>query len=70
MSNHVRTALPDALPESGAHIDERGARTLAKTLYRMLRARGIHPRHMLQLTTELIALSTNELRDTREQRSL
>ena len=68
MSNPIRTPLFDALPHAGAPIDERGARTMARTLYRMLRARGVHPQHLLQMTTELIALLTSELRETRNGR--
>ncbi|MFL5263477.1 MAG: hypothetical protein ACJ79E_03475 [Anaeromyxobacteraceae bacterium] len=44
-------------------LDNKGTQILAKSLFRELRGNGYSANHILGLTTELIDLVTQELRD-------
>jgi hypothetical protein len=44
-------------------LDNKGIQILAKSLFRELRGNGYSANHILGLTTELIDLVTQELRD-------
>lgn len=45
---------------------DRGARILARSFYRDLRVNGYSPEQILALSTELIELITQEMRDAKE----
>jgi hypothetical protein len=43
--------------------DERGARILAKTIYRELRGSGVDEREVIAIATRLLGLATDDLSD-------
>ncbi len=57
----TNTALPTV-----AGLD-RGARILARTFYKDLRENGYTPNQILALSTELIELITQEMREARDE---
>jgi hypothetical protein len=50
-------------PEPRTKADPRGARILAKTIYRELRAGGLGEREVIAIATELLGQAAAELRD-------
>ena len=57
-------------PSSPAHVAEidraAGARILARSFYRELRASGYSPKQLLSISTELIELITQDLQQERK----
>ncbi len=60
--------LAERLRKSGEY--ERAVRILARTIFRLLAAQGYEPRHVIQLSSELLSQVTLAVRSSRNKEAL